>query len=118
MKSIILIEDNVAIQEVTKVILESEGYRVRAFINAEDFFAELRTLKPDLILLDYRLPDMMGDVMIAKIKQREFFHGVKIIVFSADHKVEERSLQAGADDFISKPFDIAVLTKKIREHLA
>ena len=71
--------------------------------------------RPDLILLDYMLPDVNGSVVCQTIRKNPEFENIKIIIVSGVVKQDEidQLLKSGAEDFIRKPFDITELTDKI-----
>ncbi len=75
--------------------------------------------KPDLIVLDYMLPDINGNTVCERIRSNEQFKGTKIIIVSGVVNQDEidNLLQAGADEFIKKPFDIEKLQNRIVEML-
>jgi DNA-binding response OmpR family regulator len=70
---------------------------------------------PDLILLDYMLPDVNGNIVCQTIRRNPEFANVKIIIISGVIKQDEidQLLKSGAEDFMRKPFDIAELTNRI-----
>ena len=113
-KIIGLVEDDQTIATVVSSLLEEEGYQVVRMSMAEELFRFFRDRTADLILLDYRLPDMEGKDLLRKLRPQE---KAPVIVISADHSVKEVSLQAGAQDFIGKPFDIEILLSAIRKYI-
>ncbi|MHC4489284.1 MAG: response regulator [Planctomycetota bacterium] len=70
---------------------------------------------PEVILLDYMLPDVNGNVVCQTIRKNPEFENIKIIIVSGVVKQDEieQLLKSGAEDFIRKPFDVAELTGKI-----
>ncbi|HLD11410.1 MAG TPA: response regulator, partial [Patescibacteria group bacterium] len=91
-KIIGLVEDDQTIATVVSSLLEEEGYQVVRMSMAEELFRFFRDRTADLILLDYRLPDMEGKDLLRKLRPQE---KAPVIVISADHSVKEVSLQAG-----------------------
>ena len=75
--------------------------------------------KPDLILLDYMLPDVNGNIVCQAIKSNPEFENIKIVIVSGVVKQDEiaQLLKSGAEGFIRKPFDVTELTGKITEVL-
>src|SRR6201982_158952 len=103
MHQILVIEDEPAIRNVLRVLLEAEGYR---FVEADTALraeSEARTHKPDLLLVDLGLPDGDGLKVIRKVRA---WSPVPIIVLSARTMEEQKiaALDAGADDYVTKPF--------------
>lgn len=105
MPEILIIEDERPIAELLKYSLEREGYAVRMAHTGSDGLAAIESALPDLILLDLMLPDMDGlDICRQVTQQRK----VPIIIVSAKNDQVDKiiGLEYGADDYITKPFDI------------
>lgn len=118
MSLIYVVEDNPDILEVSRIILEQEGFTIKTCLNSYHLFDELENMLPDLILLDFRLRrGIAEDKLIRKLKGDKRYTNVPVLVYSADHKVEEKALKAGADGFLAKPFDIEDLLKAIKKRL-
>ena len=109
-------EDNI---EVLKVRLESWGYRTLSAYNGMDALKIVETTPPDLILLDVMMPEMDGNEVARRIKGNKVLPFIPIIMQTAldstDSKVE--GLEAGADDYITKPIDFAELKARLRSML-
>src|SRR3981081_4768762 len=103
MHQILVIEDEPAIRNVLRVLLEAEGYRYIEADTAMRAEIEARSHKPDLLLVDLGLPDGNGIDLIRRIRT---WSPVPIIVLSARTMEEQKiaALDAGADDYITKPF--------------
>lgn len=100
---VLVVDDEVKITEVLQAYLENAGYQTEAVYNGKSAVSMAEKWKPDLIILDLMLPDLMGEVVCRIIHQKQ---DVPIIILTA--KIEEedmvRGLQIGADDYIVKPF--------------
>jgi len=109
-------EDNI---EVLKVRLESWGYRTASASNGADALKYVETSPPDLILLDVMMPEMDGNEVARRIKGNTALPFIPIIMQTAldstDSKVE--GLEAGADDYITKPIDFAELKARLHSML-
>jgi two-component system response regulator VicR len=116
LKKILIVEDDPDILNVLNYILEAEGYDV---IASEDGTAcqHLLDIKPDLILMDIRLkePGENGDKICLLLKSCLETRCFPVILLSAEFNLPALSKACGADGFISKPFDLDVLTGKVRE---
>ena len=100
--------------------LEGAGYRgVRSFARGDDGLDAIRFEKPDLVLLDVMLPGIDGLGVASRIRANPELAGVKIIMLTARVQSEDiiRGLDAGADDYVTKPFDRKVLLARIRSVL-
>ena len=100
--------------------LEGAGYRgVRSYARGDDGLDAIRFEKPDLVLLDVMLPGIDGLGVASRIRANPELAGVKIIMLTARVQPEDiiRGLDAGADDYVTKPFDRKVLLARIRSVL-
>ncbi len=117
-KLIQIIEDDEDIRDVIEFILQESEYEVNVASNAKEFKINLFNTLPDLIVMDVRLPDGNGLQLCRQLKQSIETRHIPVIIISAHATAEEASKQAFADDFISKPFDLEELIKRIEYHLA
>ncbi len=114
--SVLVVEDEPAIQELLAVNLARNGHAVRRASSAADAYRELAGALPDLILLDWMLPDTPGPAIARKLRADARTRDVPIIMLTArageDDKVA--GLQSGADDYITKPFSPRELEARIQ----
>ena len=114
--TILVVEDEPAIQELIAVNVEFAGYRVERAASAEEADAMLRDTLPDLVVLDWMLPGMSGYAYARKLRDLERTRRIPIIMVTA--RTEERDkiegLEAGADDYITKPFSPKELLARIK----
>jgi excisionase family DNA binding protein len=115
---VLVVDDDPAIVEMLVELLERDG-RFEVATAATGFDAGLRTreFRPDVIVLDYMLPDINGNAVIYSIRNDESLRDVRIIIISGliEREHVEKLLQEGADDFIQKPFGIEELVNRITE---
>ena len=109
-------EDNI---EVLRVRLESWGYQTHASHNGEEALAYVQQSPPDLILLDVMMPDISGIDVARRIKADRALPFIPIIMQTALDSTEAKveGLEAGADDYITKPIDFAELKARLRSML-
>lgn len=117
-KLIQIIEDDEAIRDVIEYILQQSEFEVTVAANAREFKINLFNTLPDLILMDVRLPDGNGIQLCRKLKQSLDTRHIPVIIISAHASAEQSSKEAFADDFISKPFDLDDLLKRVENQLA
>ncbi len=115
---VLVVDDDPAIVEMLVELLERDG-RFEVATAATGFDAGLKTreFRPNVIVLDYMLPDINGNAVCQSIRRDESLQDVKIIIVSGviERDQVEKLLQDGADDFIQKPFSIEQLVRRITE---
>jgi CheY-like chemotaxis protein len=117
-KKLLVVDDEQDILEFLKVILEDEGYIV-VTTDKDDYLEGFNNdTPPDLILLDLLLSGKDGREIVRHLKMQEDTRHIPIIMFSAHPGAQEITRQAGADDFVAKPFEIDLLLNKISQYLA
>ena len=114
--TILIIEDEPPIRKVLSISLESAGYKVVECDNGREGTRLAASINPELILLDLGLPDMDGKEVITSLRE---WSQVPIVICSVRNSDEEivRALAAGADDYITKPFNPDVLLARILANL-
>ena len=116
MAVIYVVEDDENIREIERIALGNSGYEVREFASAADFYKALRERVPDLLLLDIMLPDADGIDIIKTIRADKKAEMLPIILVTA--KTTEidkvKGLDAGADDYLTKPFGIMELISRVK----
>ena len=115
-KKILIVDDDPEIIELLVDVLSRDGrFEVKAASSGYDAGMLTQQLHPDLILLDYMLPDVNGNIVCQTIRRNPEFENVKIIIISGVIREDEieQLLKSGAEDFIRKPFDITELMNRI-----
>jgi two-component system KDP operon response regulator KdpE len=112
-RTILLIEDEPQLRRVLRTLLELEQFRVVEAENAQRGLIEARAHKPDLLILDLGLPDRDGMTVVAEVRS---WSRVPIIVLSARSGESDKvaALEAGADDYVTKPFGPRELSARIQ----
>ncbi len=110
---ILIIDDEIQIRRLLRITLEAGGYRVREAENASLGLNEAAVQRPDAIILDLSLPDMSGLDVLRRL--REWSHTpVLILSVQGDETAKIAALDAGADDYLTKPFDGGELLARVR----
>lgn len=116
MALIFVVEDDADIREIESVCLRNSGHEVMDFGNGAAFFRRLDDLLPDLLLLDVMLPDMDGNTIIKKLRNRADTKKLPVIMVTAKTTEMDmiRGLENGADDYIRKPFSVMELITRVK----
>ncbi len=121
MKTIFIIEDEASSANLAKIILEQEGYRVLIASTGQEAIDSLNGFQelPNLILLDILLPKINGIEVCKWIRSQQRFKNIPVIIFTALVQEEDRveGLNAGANEYITKPFSIDKLLDIIKEYI-
>jgi two-component system, cell cycle response regulator DivK len=117
--SILIVDDNLANMKLVRVLLSSEGYDVHTALDAQQALTELRSSRPDLILMDIQLPGMDGLELTRRLKSDPATRDIKIVGLTAYamRGDQERILAAGCDGYIPKPIDTRTLPNSIKGYL-
>lgn len=110
-----IVEDDTDIREIELYTLRSQGMRCEGFGVAKDFFLGLERQAPDLVLLDVMLPDMSGTDVLSRLKASQKTERIPVIMATARGAEFERvkTLNAGADDYLVKPFSMLEMAARI-----
>jgi CheY-like chemotaxis protein len=116
-KKVFIFDDNAEILELCTIILEDAGYEIKTSSTSNDIIDQVTAYTPDLIFMDNWLPDVGGIDATRELKRHENLKHIPVIYFSANNDVKSLAEQAGADGYLSKPFDIEELEKIVSKHL-
>jgi DNA-binding response OmpR family regulator len=117
-KTILIVEDEEAVRELEKFILEQQGYDVMEARDGLEGLAKAEFKKPDLILLDLMMPDVSGGRMFDEMKDHPATSGIPIVVVTGKpdaHDIFDDEI--GSDNVIMKPFEAATLLSRIKQHI-
>lgn len=107
-KRILIFDDDKDILGICRVILEEKGYAVFTEPDCNDLFNKISQARPDMIVMDNKMPGVCGVDAIQNIRKNPATAGIPVVMFSANTNVALLAREAGADHFIQKPFDISV----------
>ena len=113
---ILIIEDEISICDILSFKLKKEGYDVLYCTKGKDGLESIEIYKPNLIILDLMLPDMSGFDICKEISSR---YKIPIIMLTARNDITDKvlGLELGADDYITKPFDIREVAARVKAAL-
>lgn len=112
-KTILIVEDDANIRELLQLYLAQEGYRIETAQDGADGLRAVKRAHPDLVLLDLMMPVMDGTQMIRELRT---FSNTPVIVLTAKGEVFDKVtlLELGADDYITKPFEMREVIARVR----
>jgi DNA-binding response OmpR family regulator len=111
---VLVVDDHAEVLDLVERALERDAHEVYAAGSVEQALAELAAHRPDIVVLDLGLPDGSGEDLCRRIRARG--EGPAILILTAENRVASRvrCLDAGADDYLSKPFAVAELRARVR----
>ena len=112
-KTILIVEDDSNIRELLSLYLEQEGYHIEMAQDGADGLRAFKRVHPDLVLLDLMMPVMDGTQMIRELRT---FSKTPVIILTAKGEVFDKVtlLELGADDYITKPFEMREVIARVR----
>jgi len=116
---ILVVDDEADLVSVLRFGLEAEGFHVIDSGDGEDGLEKARKHQPDLMVLDLMLPKLDGYKVCRALKYDERYRSMPIIILSARSGAQDRqlALDMGADDFVTKPYDMQDLLRRVRAQL-
>ncbi|WP_170459113.1 phosphate regulon transcriptional regulator PhoB [Ruegeria arenilitoris] len=117
--TILIVDDEPALREVLAYNMQSAGYEVVQAASGEEALVLVQEVAPDLIVLDWMMPNLSGIELCRQLKARPRTRAIPIIMLSArsDEADKVRGLETGADDYVAKPYSMAELMARIRAQL-
>ena len=115
MKTVYVLEDDLTLSSLIEEFLNTASFQVKKFSDYRLFFDEIRSKKPDIILLDLMLPMISGVEVLKYLKGNLVMHNIPVLVVSGinDEAEKVECLDLGADDYIAKPFGFNELVSRI-----
>lgn len=115
-KKILVADDDQSILEALQIMLEDQGYQVIATDDGSKVL-QLESEAPDLVLLDVWMSGQDGRQVCSALKHQDQTRNIPVIMISANQETGPTAIEAGADDFLAKPFEITDLLQKVDHHL-
>ncbi|GJD45892.1 Chemotaxis protein CheY [Methylobacterium cerastii] len=116
-RTCLVVDDSAVIRKVARRIIETLGFAVTEAEDGSDALLRCAEAMPDVILLDWNMPNVDGYAFLQALRQRPGGTGPKILFCTTENDVGAiaRALRAGADEYIMKPFDRDILTAKLEQ---
>jgi DNA-binding response OmpR family regulator len=117
---LLLLDDEPRVAAALMFAIEGSGFRLRTVVDPNGFWSELRRGLPDLVMLDIDLKHSSGLTILRELRSRPDTAAVPVFILSGliDPRVRASAISAGADEYVSKPFDPDDLVKLMRQRLA
>ena len=114
--TVLVVEDEAALLTVLRYNLEKQGFRVEEAVDGQEALVRLQETRPDIVLLDWMLPAMSGIEVCRQIRRRPATRDLPVIMVTARTEDSDavRGLNTGADDYITKPFNMDALLARMR----
>jgi twitching motility two-component system response regulator PilG len=119
-KKILVVEDEESLLKLQSILLTIRGYTVEGVMDGQSALEAVKTMNPDLILLDIMLPKIDGFEVCRQVKANEATHHIPVVMLTAKKSMEDRvkGEQAGADFYITKPYKASVVIETIQRLLS
>ena len=119
MKKVLIVDDEQDIVESLKFVLDSEGYECYTANNGEDGLKSAKEIIPDLMILDIMMPKMNGYKISRLLKFDNKYKDIPIIMLTARSQDEDKLIgkETGANEYITKPFELDYVVEKVKEYL-
>ncbi|TAH02645.1 MAG: response regulator [Sphingobacteriales bacterium] len=117
-KTILIFDDDINVLDLCSIILENAGYHTETSSTSHDVIEKVALHKPDLVLMDNWIPNIGGILATQLLKKNDLYKHIPVVYFSANNDVHLLAEQAGADTYLSKPFDLNSLENIIAQTLA
>lgn len=116
-QTVLVVDDDPGILEVIKIILSEHGYTVIAVSEASLVKEAISQNSPNIILMDLWMSGIDGHEITKYLKGNQKLKSIPIVIISALSEGEKMAMEAGADDFLAKPFNIEDLIEVVQKHL-
>jgi two-component system phosphate regulon response regulator PhoB len=111
---VLVVEDHPTMRAAMRLVLEPEGFEVLEAIDGDDAFATIVRERPELVFLDLNIPGMGGEELLRAVKDDPDLRAIRVVVVTASGEEERRrTLELGADDFLTKPFGPSDLLRTV-----
>ena len=116
-KCVLIYDDDTEILMLCRMILQKQNYRVETRATCDNIIDDIKSLEPDVILMDLWIPQMGGEKAIEQIRENPVSKDIPVLLFSANDEIEKISKISKANGYVQKPFDIHDFKKEIEKWL-
>ncbi|MGN6532945.1 MAG: response regulator [Ginsengibacter sp.] len=115
-KKVFIFDDNEELLELCTIILQDIGCEIKTSVTSNNIEQQVMEFLPDMIFMDNWLPDISGIEATKILKANKHLQSIPVIYFSANNNIGALAKEAGADDFLEKPFDISAFEKIVKKY--
>jgi CheY-like chemotaxis protein len=115
-KSVLVVDDDAAIRQYVKDALQESGYGVRTATDGASALAAVEVERPDLILLDVRMPGINGWGVLNELRSAAGPH-CPIVIMTGQYEGQDQALASGAQGYLAKPFELDDLLESVELHV-
>lgn len=115
-KRIVFVDDDLNHLLIGKLVLERRGYEVLTLNNCEDLITRILDFNADLIFMDHNMPEVSGIDATQLLKADSRTRDIHVIYFSGEKNIEKLAAEAGADGWLSKPFQIEEMVSTVKRY--
>ena len=116
-KCVLIYDDDAEILMLCRMILQKQNYRLETRTTCDNIIDDIKSLKPDVILMDLWIPQMGGEKAIEHIRGNPVSKDIPVLLFSANDDIGKISKRSKANGYVQKPFDIHEFKKEIEKWL-
>jgi len=116
-KKILVFEDDLAVLEVIKIVLEEVGYNVETSFLSDNILEKVESFLPDLILMDAMIPEIGGVEAVKLLRSTKLHRNTPVILMTASLEIRSLANEAGIKNYIAKPFDLEEFENLVRIQL-
>ena len=116
-KRIVICDDDEGILDMLEIVLEGSGYTIIPVQNSLHIYDVIEREHPDLLLLDLWMPVLSGDQVLKSLRKNPKTHELPVIIISASRDGKQIAADAGATDYMAKPFDLDYLLQKVQQYV-
>lgn len=114
-KCVLIFDDDLEILILCKMILKKENYRVETRTICDNIIEDIKTLDPDIVLMDLWLPKIGGAEAVKLMREHNDTRDVPVLLFSANDEIDKISRSSAANGYVRKPFDIGAFKSEIEK---
>ncbi len=114
-RKLLICDDDVDIVEMLEIVLDDSELEVITEVDSKKVLQVIADIRPDLVLMDLWMPVVTGDEVLRHMREDKKLTAIPVLIMSAAQDGRKIAMEAGANGYISKPFDVSNLIQKVNE---